>query len=111
RGRLLRLGPEEHVFLLTQHHIVSDGWSMGILTRELGALYRAFTAGEKDSLPPLAIQYPDYAAWQRAWFSGDRLTGQVDYWRQNLAGVPALLSLPTDRPPPPQQSFTGGLVS
>ena len=65
RGRLIRLGEHEHVFLLTQHHIVSDGWSMGVLMRELNALYAAFSEGQPDPLPPLRIQYPDYAAWQR----------------------------------------------
>ncbi len=112
RGRLIRLGPDDHVFLVTQHHIVSDEWSMGVLTRELGALYRAFAAGrdDVDPLAPLDIQYPDYAAWQREWLSGDRLEAQVDYWRRNLAGAPALLELPTDRPRPAEQSFAGGSV-
>ncbi len=116
RGRLIRLGPEEHVLLLTQHHIVSDGWSMSVLTRELGALYRAFATGRADRdvldpLPPLAIQYPDYAAWQRQWLSGDRLETQVDYWRRTLADAPALLELPTDRPRPAEQSFAGDFVA
>src|SRR5262249_33392846 len=110
RGRLVRLGPEEHVFLLTQHHIVSDGWSMGVFTRELGALYQAFVAGQTNPLPPLGIQYPDYAAWQRLWLSGERLKAQVDYWRQNLAGAPALLELPTDRRRPREQSFAAGFL-
>ncbi len=105
RGRLLRLGPDEHVLLLTLHHIVSDGWSMGVLTGELGALYRAFAAGHEDPLPPLEIQYPDYAAWQREWLSGDRLEAQADHWRRTLVGAPALLELPTDRPRPEEQSF------
>ncbi|MCA6113253.1 condensation domain-containing protein, partial [Bradyrhizobium cenepequi] len=107
RGRLIRTSDEEHVFLLTQHHIVSDGWSLGILVRELSQLYRAFLAGEDDPLPPLAIQYPDYAAWQRQWLVGARLQGQAQYWRQNLAGAPARLELPTDRPRPAEQSFAG----
>ena len=77
RGRLIRLGPEEHLFLLTQHHIVSDAWSMGVFTRELGALYRAFVAGDADPLPPLPIQYPDYAAWQREWLQGEVLERQL----------------------------------
>ncbi len=111
RGRLIRLGPEEHVFLLTQHHIVSDEWSMAVFTRELDALYGAFAAGRADPLPPLVIQYPDYAAWQRRWLSGDRLEAQVDYWRGALAGAPALLELPTDRPRPDQQSYTAGFVA
>ncbi|MDL2403988.1 condensation domain-containing protein, partial [Rhizobium mayense] len=110
RGRLIRMSDEEHVFLLTQHHIVSDGWSMGVLVRELSSLYRAFLAGQDDPLPPLAIQYPDYAAWQRQWLSGERLQTQADYWRETLAGAPARLALPTDRPRPEQQSFAGANV-
>ena len=110
RGRLIRLGPEEHVLLLTQHHIVSDGWSMGVFTRELGALYEAFASGKADPLPALDIQYPDYAAWQRAWLTGERLEAQAAYWRENLAGAPVRLELPTDRPRPKEQSFAGGFV-
>ncbi|WP_246763631.1 non-ribosomal peptide synthetase [Rhizobium sp. 007] len=110
RGRLIRMSDAEHVFLLTQHHIVSDGWSMGVLVRELSQLYRAFAAGEDDPLPPLAIQYPDYAAWQRQWLSGERLQSQAQYWRDTLAGAPALLALPTDRARPAQQSFAGASV-
>ncbi|MCP3468521.1 condensation domain-containing protein [Bradyrhizobium sp. CCGUVB23] len=110
RGRLIRLSDEEHVFLLTQHHIVSDGWSLGVLARELSQLYRAFEAGQDDPLPPLAIQYPDYAAWQRQWLSGERLSNQAQYWRNTLSGAPARLALPTDRPRPAQQSFAGASV-
>lgn len=76
-----------------QHHIVSDGWSLGVLVRELSSLYRAFVAGEDDPLPPLAIQYPDYAAWQRQWLSGERLSNQAQYWRSNLSDAPARLAL------------------
>ena len=107
RGRLIRIAEKEYQFLLTQHHIVSDGWSMGVLVRELGALYSAFVAGQDDPLPPLAIQYPDYAAWQRQWLAGERLQRQVDYWRQALADAPAVLELPTDRPRPPGRSLAG----
>ena len=107
RGRLIRIAERKYLFLLTQHHIVSDGWSMGVLVRELGALYGAFVAGQDDPLPPLAIQYPDYAAWQRQWLAGDRLQRQVDYWRQALADAPAVLELPTDRPRPPGRSLAG----
>ncbi|MEH2503273.1 amino acid adenylation domain-containing protein [Bradyrhizobium sp. AZCC 1578] len=107
RGRLIRTAEKKYLFLLTQHHIISDGWSMGVLVRELGALYRAFTAGQNDPLPPLAIQYPDYAAWQRQWLTGERLQRQVDYWRQALAGAAAVLELPTDRPRPPVRSLAG----
>ncbi|WP_283814989.1 amino acid adenylation domain-containing protein [Bradyrhizobium neotropicale] len=111
RGRLIRISDEEQVLLLTQHHIVSDGWSLGVLARELSQLYRAFVAGEDDPLPPLAIQYPDYAAWQRQWLSGVRLQSQGQYWRTNLSGAPARLALPTDRPRPAQQSFAGASVA
>ncbi len=107
RGRLIRLGPDEHVFLLTLHHIVADGWSMGVLLNELSALYRAFVAGQDDPLPALPLQYPDYAAWQRQWLVGERLQHQADYWRRQLAEAPVLLALPTDRPRPAQQTFLG----
>ncbi|WP_245309188.1 condensation domain-containing protein, partial [Bradyrhizobium retamae] len=110
RGRLIRMSDEEHVLLLTQHHIVSDGWSLGVLARELSQLYRAFEAGQDDPLPPLAIQYPDYAAWQRRWLTGERLQSQAQYWRNNLSGAPARLALPTDRPRPAEQSFAGAMV-
>ncbi|MGF6819648.1 amino acid adenylation domain-containing protein [Paraburkholderia atlantica] len=110
RGRLVRMSDEEHVFLLTQHHIISDGWSMGVLVRELGSLYRAFVAGQGDPLPPLAVQYPDYAAWQRQWLSGERLQKQAQYWREALSGAPSMLALPTDRPRPARQSFAGATV-
>ncbi|MCK1516313.1 amino acid adenylation domain-containing protein [Bradyrhizobium sp. 190] len=107
RGRLIRIAEREYEFLLTQHHIISDGWSMGVLVRELGALYRAFVAGQEDPLQPLAIQYPDYAAWQRQWLAGERLQRQVDYWRQAFKDAPAVLELPTDRPRSPVRSLAG----
>jgi arthrofactin-type cyclic lipopeptide synthetase C len=110
RGRLVRLADDHHVLLLTMHHIISDGWSMGVLTRELMALYQAFSHGEEDPLPPLTLQYADYAVWQRRWLSGEVLQRQSDYWQQTLAGAPALLSLPTDRPRPAQQDHHGGSV-
>ncbi|WP_095047885.1 non-ribosomal peptide synthase/polyketide synthase [Pseudomonas sp. Irchel s3h9] len=110
RGRLVQLADEHHVLLLTMHHIISDGWSMGVLTHELMALYQAFSHGEADPLPPLALQYTDYAVWQRRWLSGEVLQRQSDYWQQTLAGAPALLSLPTDRPRPAQQDHRGGSV-
>ncbi|MBJ7312568.1 amino acid adenylation domain-containing protein [Rugamonas sp. CCM 8940] len=110
RGRLLRLGEREHVLLVTQHHIVSDGWSMGILVREVSALYAAFSQGRPDPLAPLAIQYADYAHWQRATVQGERLREQLEHWRSHLEGAPALLTLPTDRPRPAQQSYAGGKV-
>jgi amino acid adenylation domain-containing protein len=110
RGRLIRVGADEHVLLVTMHHIVSDGWSLGILLRELSALYSAFHRGEADPLAPLPTQYADYAAWQRRWFSTEVLAEQGAYWREILAGAPALLQLPTDRKRPAQQKFDGGFV-
>ncbi|XIG27219.1 amino acid adenylation domain-containing protein [Lysobacter enzymogenes] len=107
RSRLIRTSEDEHVLLLTQHHIVSDGWSAGVLARELSALYAAFQQGQDDPLPPLPIQYPDYAAWQRGWLDAQRLSAQTDHWGQALAGAPALLELPTDRPRPPLQDYSG----
>src|SRR5258708_9064593 len=91
RGRLVRLSAEEHVLLVTMHHIVSDGWSMGILLKEFGALYRARCGGQEDPLPGLAIQYGDYAQWQRQWLSGEVLEEQAADWRQVLSRAPGLL--------------------
>ncbi|KAF9271354.1 hypothetical protein BGZ68_003778, partial [Mortierella alpina] len=111
RVLLIHLQDDECVLLITQHHIISDGWSSGIMLRELSQLYAAYCNGETNPLTPLKIQYPDYAAWQREWLAGDRLSKQSDYWRTALAGSPVLLDLPTDRPRPPLQSFQGDLVS
>jgi amino acid adenylation domain-containing protein len=111
RAQLLRLDDEEHVLLLCMHHIVSDGWSMGVLFRELSALYAAFRDGAGSPLPEPAVQYADFAAWQRAQLAGDALQPQVDYWKQALAGAPALLELPTDRPRPAVQTYGGGRAS
>ena len=108
RGRLLVLAPERHVLLLTLHHIVSDGWSVGVLIRELTALYGAFSSGSDDPLPPLPVQYADYAAWQRAWFADRVLERQAEYWQRALADPPALLTLPTDRPRPVEPDYRGG---
>ncbi len=110
RASLIQLADDDHVFLLTLHHIVFDGWSVSVLMRELSILYTAFLAGQSDPLPPLAIQYPDYAAWQRQWLSAERIQSQSDYWRARLIDAPVLLDLPTDRPRPPQQSFAGALL-
>ncbi|MBT2748500.1 amino acid adenylation domain-containing protein, partial [Lysobacter sp. ISL-42] len=110
RGRLLRLSESEHVLLVTQHHIVSDGWSIGVLVQEVSALYDAFRQGQPDPLPPLPIQYADYAAWQRGWLQGETLQRQSNYWREQLRGAPAVLELPTDRPRPPVQSYAGDRV-
>ncbi|MEV4846471.1 condensation domain-containing protein, partial [Micromonospora matsumotoense] len=107
RGRLVILAPDRHVLLLTMHHIVSDGWSLGILTRELGVLYAAHHDGRPDPLPPLPIQYADYATWQRHWLTNGTLTHQENYWRTHLTDAPTLLHLPTDRPRPPEQDHHG----
>jgi amino acid adenylation domain-containing protein len=107
RSTLVRQGEGEHAMLLNQHHIVSDGWSTEVLVREVVTLYGAFAAGRPSPLPELAIQYPDVAVWQRSWLAGEVLEGQVGYWRDRLAGLPALLELPTDRPRPPFRSGRG----
>ncbi|WP_247364753.1 amino acid adenylation domain-containing protein, partial [Ralstonia pseudosolanacearum] len=110
RGRLVKLGEQEHVLLITMHHIVSDGWSQGVLARELGTLYEAYRSGGEDPLPALPIQYADYAVCQRRWLEGAELQRQGAYWEQALAGAPTLLSVPTDRARPPQQDYAGGSV-
>ncbi|MFL5356591.1 condensation domain-containing protein, partial [Archangium sp.] len=107
RTLLLQLGDREHVLLLTVHHIVSDGWSMDVLVREVVMLYMAFSAGQPSPLPPLPIQYVDYAAWQREQLQGEGLEKQLVYWRKQLGGAPRLLELPTDRPRPAVQSTRG----
>jgi amino acid adenylation domain-containing protein len=109
RTRLLRLAGDDHVFLLTMHHIVSDGWSMGVLVQEVTALYQAFAAGRPSPLPDLPIQYADFAAWQREALSGARLESELAYWRERLTPLPPPLDLPADRPRPPVQTFRGGV--
>ncbi|MBZ5490381.1 MAG: non-ribosomal peptide synthase/polyketide synthase [Acidobacteriia bacterium] len=109
RTCLLRLAEQEHVLVMTMHHTVSDGWSLGILVREVSVLYKAFSAGEPSPLAELPIQYADYSAWQRQWISGDVLEQQLNYWKQQLAGVP-VLDLPTDFARPLIQSQRGGIV-
>jgi amino acid adenylation domain-containing protein len=110
RVKLLRLAEEEHILLLTMHHIISDGWSMGVLVREVATLYEAYGAGEDSPLSELAIQYGDYAVWQRRWLSGAVLAEQVEYWRAQLGGELAVLELPTDRVRPAVQRYRGGVV-
>jgi amino acid adenylation domain-containing protein len=107
RVKIMRLGQEEHVFSLTMHHIISDGWSNGVLLKELSALYSAFCAGQPSPLPPLPLQYVDYAFWQRKWLQGDVLEGHLAHWRQQLGGDLPVLQLPTDRPRPAVQSYRG----
>jgi amino acid adenylation domain-containing protein len=110
RAALLRLAEREHVLLVCMHHSVSDGWSMGIFQRELLALYAAFREGRPSPLAELPVQYADFAAWQRGQLQGPALDRQLAYWKERLAGAPALLELPTDRPRPAVQSFRGARV-
>uniref|UniRef100_UPI0005513680 amino acid adenylation domain-containing protein n=1 Tax=Andreprevotia chitinilytica TaxID=396808 RepID=UPI0005513680 len=111
RGQLLQLADDDYLLLITQHHIISDGWSIGVLVREVSALYTAFSQGQADPLPPLEIQYPDYAVWQRQWLQGEVLQSQRTFWRDHLLGAPALLELPTDRPRPAVQSYRGSTLA
>src|SRR5579863_885116 len=111
RGRLIREADEEYRLLITMHHIVSDGWSMGVLLKELSVLYGAFARGQSDPLPELKLQYADYAVWQRKWIEGDVLQQQGEYWKTTLAEVPALLELPADHARPAQQDYAGARVS
>ena len=107
RVYVLRSGAREHLLLLTLHHIVGDGWSMALLLREMTALYNAFSHALPSPLPELPVQYADYAAWQRAWLRDEVLGQEIDGWRRRLAGAPAILDLPIDRPRPAVQSFRG----
>ncbi|HEY0606708.1 MAG TPA: condensation domain-containing protein, partial [Herpetosiphonaceae bacterium] len=111
RALLILTSDDEHLLVLTLHHIVSDGWSTGLLIRELTTYYSAAVRGAPIAtvLPPLPIQYADYAVWQRQTLVGDRLDAEIDYWQRQLAGIPELLELPTDRPRPAQQTFNGAI--
>ena len=107
RARLLRFADEENVLLICVHHIVSDGWSMRLLFRELATFYEAFSANRPITLPELPLQYADYAAWQREWLQGDELKTQLSYWKNQLDGAPSMLELATDRARPAMQTFVG----
>lgn len=117
RMLLIRLTDTEQILIVTLHHIIADGWSMGVALRELTTLYAALTAGKPVDLPALPIQYVDFAVWQRQWLaesdasSTSSLQRQRAFWKQQLADAPALLELPTDRPRPPVQTFTGAIVT
>ncbi|WP_437715402.1 amino acid adenylation domain-containing protein [Sorangium sp. So ce448] len=106
RTTLLALGDREHVLLVTMHHVVADGWSLGVFVRELGALYAASLDGRPPALPALTVQYSDYAVWQRRWLEAGELERQIDYFRRQLEGLPRL-QIRADRPRPPVQSFRG----
>ncbi|HEY1349725.1 MAG TPA: condensation domain-containing protein, partial [Ktedonobacteraceae bacterium] len=107
RPFLVQLAPQDYILLVSIHHIASDGWSMGIINRELSVLYNALSNGQPSPLPALPIQYADYAVWQRDWLKGETLERQLTYWKKQLAEAPALLALPTNRPRPARQSYQG----
>jgi amino acid adenylation domain-containing protein len=107
RATILKLAERDHVLLITMHHVVSDAWSAAIFSQELVTLYTAFAEGTPSPLPELAIQYADYAAWQRKYFQGEVLEAQLSYWREHLRGAPPLLQLPADRPRPEVRKFEG----
>ncbi|MBW4611882.1 MAG: TauD/TfdA family dioxygenase [Desmonostoc vinosum HA7617-LM4] len=111
RVSLLQLNQTEHVMLFSMHHIISDGWSMGILIREIATLYASFSTGKHQSLPELSIQYADFALWQRQWLVGQVLETQLTYWKQQLGGNIPILNLPCDRPRPKIPSFQGATHS
>jgi amino acid adenylation domain-containing protein len=111
RATLFRATERDSLLLMVMHHIVSDGWSMDVITRELRVLYTSFAAGAPSPLPELPFQYADYAVWQRQWLTGEVLERQVSYWKERLAGIPEALELPTDRPRPPVQTFNGRSVT
>jgi len=111
RAGLVRLTADEHILFLTMHHIISDGWSMGVLIRELAALYEAFLEEKPSPLPELPIQYVDFAVWQRDWLQGDHLEAHLSYWKQQLSGELPVLELATDFPPPPLRTYRGARCS
>ncbi|MFK2889751.1 condensation domain-containing protein, partial [Dyella flagellata] len=110
RGRLIKLQEHNHILRITMHHIVSDGWSVGVLRKEFTALYTAFRHGRPDPLPALPIQLADFAVWQRKWMDGDVLRRQAEYWKTTLIGSPALLELPADHPRPALQQYRGAVA-
>jgi amino acid adenylation domain-containing protein len=110
RALLVRVAADEHLLVLDLHHVAGDGWSIGVLFRELAALYEAFAAGRPSPLPAPPVQYADFAVWQREWLKEEVLEAQLAYWRARLAGAPAVLELPTDRARPAEQSYRGAVV-
>ena len=110
RASLFSLSDHEHILLLILHHIITDGWSMNVLVRELSELYTSYQSGFPAQLPQLPIQFGDYATWQREWLQGEVLDRQLDYWTQKLTGLPPVLEIPADRPRPPVASNQGALA-
>jgi amino acid adenylation domain-containing protein len=111
RLTVVRLAPQDHLLLITLHHIIADGWSMRVLLREVAALFAAFAQGAPSPLPALPFQYADFAVWQRQWLDGGVLEEQLAFWRHELADAPQVLELPADRPRPPVPSYRGGAVN
>jgi amino acid adenylation domain-containing protein len=111
RAKVLRLTQQEHIFILTLHHIIADEWSVEVFVREMAVLYKAFLAGSSSPLSELPIQYKDFTYWQRQWLQGEVLDTQLSYWKQQLDGVPAILPLPTDYPRPAIQTYRGARQS
>jgi amino acid adenylation domain-containing protein/FkbH-like protein/non-ribosomal peptide synthase protein (TIGR01720 family)/FkbM family methyltransferase len=111
RVTLVQLKSESYALLLTMHHIIGDGWSMGVFIKELSSLYQGFLVGDSSPLPELPIQYADFTIWQRQWLQGKALQTSINYWKQQLAAAPPLLELPTDRPRPSVQTFQGWCFS
>ena len=109
RAKLLTMGTEEYIFLLSMHHIVSDGWSLDVLLRELKSAYEAYREGKEPELSPLCIQYADFTLWQRGWLQGEVLEKQLAYWKKELEGVQEVIALPTDHSRPQELSYRGGL--
>src|SRR6266852_4521708 len=107
RGRLFRVTPQDHVFLCTMHHIITDAWSLQLFAKELALLYTAFSKNRPSPLPLLPIRYGDFSEWQLEWFQTDSVEQQLAYWKNKLEGAPPLLELPTDAPRPPEQTFQG----
>ncbi len=107
RATLVKIDQDDHAVIVVMHHIISDGWSRGVLIREVSALYKAYSAGERSPLSELPVQYADYAVWQREWLKGEVLDAELNYWKKQLEGAPPLLELPTDRPLPSVQTYRG----
>ena len=107
RVKLLKIGEEDQIILLTTHHIVSDGWSMGLFDREIRQLYAAYREGQPSPLDELSVHYGDYAEWQRSWLSGEAFEEQLGYWKKRLEGAQTVLALPTDRPRPAVMRYPG----
>ena len=107
RARLLKVAAQEHVLILTMHHIITDGWSVGVLLKELGSLYDSYNSGQQPALEELQVQYADYAHWQRQWLESGELERQMQYWRERMRGAPPVLEMPTDYARPAVQSYRG----